>query len=67
MFSCSDNLDMCNATVELLKEQAYSYRKRLRAELEVIDGRSREQALIGYMEENARALDYVPNEIKLLE
>lgn len=58
---------MCNATVELLKEQAYSYRKRLRAELEVIDGRSREQALIGYMEENARALDYVPNEIKLLE
>ncbi|BFZ14596.1 hypothetical protein BsWGS_17635 [Bradybaena similaris] len=62
-----DNLEMCNATVELLKEQAYSYRKRLRAELEVIDGRSREQALIGYMEENARALDYMPNEIKLLE
>jgi hypothetical protein len=58
----------CSATVELLKQQKISYRKKLRPELEVIPGtRSREQALIGYIEEHAEQLGYTENEIKMIE
>ncbi|CAG5132568.1 unnamed protein product, partial [Candidula unifasciata] len=60
--------EQCCASVSQLLEQSGTYRRNLRAQLEVISCRTREQALIGYMEQHMTLYGFQSrNELKVHE
>ncbi|XP_059151906.1 uncharacterized protein LOC131938054 [Physella acuta] len=60
--------ELCTTSVALFNQQTLTYRRELRGELEVIEGRHRCEALVGYITENLKRLGYSSeNEIKVEE